>query len=231
MDASSVAALREASPDLKESMEIGKEPSSDYENNWPTHDGGAFRHTMLQFFDTAHNLHLEVLDAIGIGLGFRPRYFDRFCDAKDHNLRLLHYPAVPKTLLDKEGQTRAGAHTDYGTLTLLFQDNRGGLQVRDTSGKFVQAPPIDGTIVINAGDLLSRWSNDIIKSTEHRVVSPPSAPTDPEYPARYSIAYFCNPNWNASIECLDGCWSSKNPKKYAPVNTHDYLVSRLKATY
>jgi isopenicillin N synthase-like dioxygenase len=87
---------------------------------------------------------------------------------------------------------------------------------------------------VNAADLLQRWSNDVIRSTEHRVVSPPTPPADDNYPARYSIAYFCNPNWGATIECLEGCYGNAAggmEKKYPPINTHEYLVSRLKATY
>jgi hypothetical protein len=123
---------------------------------------------------------------------------------------------------------------DYGTITLLFQDDRGGLEVLSPKGKFIPATPISDTIVVNAGDLLQRWSNDVIRSTEHRVVSPPTPPENDTYPARYSIAYFCNPNWDATIECLDGCFGAAaggQKKKYSPINTHEYLVSRLRATY
>lgn len=79
------------------------------------------------------------------------------------------------------------AWQDYGSITLLFQDNRGGLQVKSPSGNFVNATPIEDTVVINAGDLLARWSNDTIKSTIHRVVEPP-AKQEGVYPPRYSIA-------------------------------------------
>jgi len=123
---------------------------------------------------------------------------------------------------------------DYGTITLLFQDHQGGLEVLSPNGDFVPATPIPETIIVNAGDLLQRWSNDVIKSTEHRVVSPPTPPLDDQYPARYSIAYFCNPNWDATIECLEGCYGDAQggkTRKYSPINTHEYLVSRLRATY
>lgn len=76
---------------------------------------------------------------------------------------------------------------DYGSITLLFQDNRGGLQVKSPTGQFVDATPMEGTIVVNAGDLLARWSNDTIKSTIHRVVEPPTQ-EGVTYPPRYSIA-------------------------------------------
>ncbi|KAJ3110996.1 hypothetical protein HDU96_006096 [Phlyctochytrium bullatum] len=230
-DAAEVAKLREASPDLKESLEIGKEPSSDYQNRWPTHDA-QFRTTMMRFYDIAHDLHLEVMRSIALGLGLGETFFDKYCDKKDHNLRLLHYPEVPVSVFDNDGQARAGAHTDYGSITLLFQDDRGGLQVQSPdTGAWIQATPIPGTIVINAGDLLSRWSNDVIRSTNHRVVSPPpekAANGGQVFPARYSIAYFCNPNMDAMIEGLPGIGEAG---KYEPVLTKAYMVKRLSATY
>jgi isopenicillin N synthase-like dioxygenase len=81
--------------------------------------------------------------------------------------------------------------TNAGSITLLFQDMAGGLQVLSPNGNFVDATPIEDTIVVNAADLLARWSNDTIKSTKHRVVEPPTKAE--VHPARYSIAYFCNP--------------------------------------
>ncbi|KAJ1553753.1 hypothetical protein HK405_006998, partial [Cladochytrium tenue] len=123
------------------------------------------------------------------------------------------------------------AHTDYGTVTLLFQDQRGGLEVKTPSGEWAEATPIPGTVVINAGDLLARWSNDVIRSTEHRVVSPRVAPTEAggsQHGARYSVAFFCNPNQDAVVEGLPGVGGGP---KYPPVRTSDYLVMRLAATY
>ncbi len=139
------------------------------------------------------------------------------------------YPGVDREVFRANpNQVRAGEHSDYGSITLLFQDDRGGLQVKSPSGRFVDATPIDDTVVINAGDLLARWSNDTIKSTVHRVVEPPLANGD-WHPPRYSIAwvffsfslacflplsllradvrdyrYFCNPNFKNHIEAIPG---------------------------
>ena len=119
-----------------------------------------------------------------------------------------------------------------GSITLLFQDARGGLQVRSPNGTFVDASPIADTIVVNAGDLLARWSNDTIKSTRHRVVEPPVPARAGEYPTRYSVAYFCNPNFEQYIEALPGTWGKDGVgKKYAGINSGEYLVQRLSATY
>lgn len=120
-----------------------------------------------------------------------------------------------------------------GSITLLFQDARGGLQVRSPKGTFVNATPIEGTIVINAGDLLARWSNDTIKSTKHRVVEPPPKPEHEGldvYPPRYSIAYFCNPNYERMIEAIPGTYETTG-RKYDNVPAGDYIIGRLTATY
>lgn len=99
----------------------------------------------------------------------------------------------------------------------------------------MDATPIPGTIVVNAGDLLARWSNDTIKSTKHRVVEPPAKADDAHadadaYPPRYSIAYFCNPNFDRVIEAIPGTWEGTG-RKYEGVLSGDYLVRRLTATY
>ena len=116
--------------------------------------------------------------------------------------------------------------------TLLFQDSIGGLEVKDChSGEFVKAKPIPGTIVVNVSDMLQAWTNDKLKSTLHRVVKPYAVDRDGFYPARYSIAYFCTPNFDATIECLPTCFDESNPPKYAPFNSWEYLAARLNSTY
>jgi len=230
-------------PDLKETMEIGREGIDGLPNQWPDHiddEGKDFKETMLSFFEMCKNLHRLIMSAIALGMNLPEHFFDGYVNDGDNNLRLLHYPPVRKqTFQSNPNQVRAGEHSDYGSVTLLFQDRHGGLQVRSPKGTFVDATPIADTIVVNAGDLLARWSNDTIKSTRHRVIEPPK-PTgqDPEndssetYPARYSVAYFCNPNTNKVIEALPGTWGDdiQVTKKYSDITTGDYLVQRLTAT-
>jgi isopenicillin N synthase-like dioxygenase len=151
-----------------------------------------FKETVQGFFDFCTQLVLEVMRAIAVGLGIDETYFEGYMARGDHKLRLLHYPEVDRQLFKSNvTQVRAGAHTDYGAITLLFQDGRGGLQVKTPSGEYVDATPIDNTVVVNAGDLLARWSNDLIKSTVHRVIEPPfteGGSSDSMHPSRYSIA-------------------------------------------
>ncbi|KAI9834901.1 MAG: hypothetical protein M1838_005452 [Thelocarpon superellum] len=240
-DRDQVEALRSQNPDLKESMEIGKDGVPGRPNRWPDElddEGKHFKTVMQQFFRTCKDLNIQIMRALALGMGLGESYFDEYTDGGDNNLRLLHYPATPKEVFAKnKGQVRAGEHSDYGSITLLFQDARGGLQVCGPNGTFLDATPIPGTIVINAGDLLARWSNDTIKSTRHRVIEPPiPAGADGIYPPRYSVAYFCNPNFEKFIEVLPGTYDDhgvgvKGEKKYDGINSGQYLVQRLAATY
>ena len=244
--------------DLKESLEIGREGVEGLPNLWPEErqEEGllGFRDTMLDFFERCRQLHEVVMRGIALGMGFPADFFDSFVADGDNTLRLLHYPPVSASSLQSGKYTRAGAHTDFGSLTLLFQDDRGGLQVEKPGkpGFFIDVQPIEGAIVVNSGDLLARWSNDLIRSTLHRVVEPPKREgsgfidgtanadgvendrkrNDAEYPPRYSVAYFCNPDFDDWIEALPGTWGGeKGPKKYEGVNSGDYLAQRLESSY
>lgn len=247
-----VEELRLQNPDIKESFEIGRDDEADMPNHWPAGDeeARAFREYMVGFHRECAGLHVEVMRALALGLGIDEDWFDQYTDVGDNTLRLLHYPSVRKDVFQRnKGQVRAGAHSDYGSIStppllhptcstaltiipaLLFQDNRGGLQVRSPNGNFINATPIPGTIVINAGDLLAMWSNDTIKSTIHRVVEPPAPADGDEHPARYSIAYFCNPNFDKFIDVIPSTVAEGAQKKYPGINSGDYLEQRLTATY
>ncbi|PGH04597.1 hypothetical protein GX51_03430 [Blastomyces parvus] len=239
-DRDEIQKMRETIPDLKESIEIGREGEDGHPNQWPDKlddKGREFTEVMKAFFLTCKELHIKVMRAIALGMCLPEHFFDEYTAVGDNTLRLLHYPSVPKSVFrENEGQVRAGEHSDYGSITLLFQDARGGLQVRSPRGTFVDAVPIADTIVINAGDLLARWANDQIKSTNHRVVEPPPRQGDDEnsdvHPARYSVAYFCNPDFHKFIEAIPGTFGGElGEKKYEGVNSGEYLVRRLAETY
>lgn len=235
-DPNEVAKLRASAPDMKETIEIGREGVEGHPNQWPDKfddQGKEFTEFMKTFFLTLKDLHINVMRAIAVGMlgGLdAENFFDTYTDKGDNNLRLLHYPAVKKSVFRANpNQVRAGEHSDYGSITLLFQDNVGGLEVKSPKGTWVRAKPIPGTIVVNAGDLLMRWSNDTIVSTKHRVIQPPPKPEDieadedGEIPARYSIAYFCNPNFDRFIEALPGTVEKDQVRKYEGINSGEYL--------
>lgn len=156
-DPEAVARLRSIVPDLKESLEIGSDEGryrkKAFENEYPDKALPGFGEAMRQFYEQCDALHHALLQAIAEGLGVEKEFFKDRITTGDHVLRLLHYPAVSKAILDKDPAVRAGSHTDYGTVTLLFQDGSGGLQVKNPQGEWLNIAPIEGAIVINAG----RW--------------------------------------------------------------------------
>lgn len=149
---------------------------------------------------------------------------------------------MPLSLLTGGTKSRISAHSDFGTLTLLFQDAIGGLEIESppASGSFIPVPPIPGSVLVNVGDLMERWSNGRWRSTVHRVVAPPPDPEkrgqglqdDGEVcKARYSIPFFATADPETVIEALPGCWSEDNPKKYGPVTAWGYVQMRMAALY
>jgi len=210
------------SSDLKELYQLyNPNMIQPYKNKWP--EIPMFREKMEEFYEACHVANLHIMSCIAIGLGLNVHYFDKFLDQKANALRLLHYPSVLKI----DGAKRAGAHTDYGSIAFLFQDDCGGLQVRNAAGEFVDALPIPGTIIVNAADMLQRWCNNRLKSALHRVVAPSHPPdTNGNLPERYSVVYFCTPNMDVSIECLPGCEGENGPK-YPPIISGEYLMRRI----
>ena len=224
--------------DLKESFEMSREGKEGYPNRWPDgfdQEGAEFKSIMMSFYEKCKQIHALVLRAIAIGMKLDPDFFEDYVRVGDNTLRLLHYPAVPTGAFDAGSRIRAGAHTDFGSITLLFQDQRGGLQVEQPGGgKWLDVLPIEGTMIVNAGDLLARWSNDLIRSTKHRVVEPPSTRANPGggHLARYSVVYFGNPDFDRWIDALPGTWEhKKDGKRYKGINAGDYVADRLSAIY
>jgi isopenicillin N synthase-like dioxygenase len=182
-------------------------------NLWPDLPG--FRATMLEYYAQAHALGVALLGMIARDLSLPPDHFAPHFTEPMAILRLLSYPAASGA----QGEIGAGAHTDYGALTLLLTDGAPGLQVRPRGGDWQDVPHVDGAFVVNIGDCLMRWSNDRYVSTPHRVLPPPRA--------RKSVAFFLDPNPDSLIACLPGTGAAK----YPPVTGAEYLASRLAATY
>jgi isopenicillin N synthase-like dioxygenase len=189
-------------------------------NQWP--DLPDFRATLVAFHAGALDLVVHLQRAIALDLGIDERFFDAYFTDAVGILRLLHYPPHPGEF---DGSVYgAGAHTDYGNLTLLAQDETGGLEVRRRDGTWVGVPPQPGTFVCNIGDCLMRWTNDVYVSNAHRVVNRSGR-------ERFSIAYFGDPNADALVACLPTVLAPGEQPKYAPITYAEYLRSRYEATY
>ncbi|KAH7309828.1 hypothetical protein B0I35DRAFT_359293 [Stachybotrys elegans] len=227
-------------PDSKESFDMGLEKAgTKVQNIWPKEEVlPGFRDFFIRFYEVCYEMELKLLRGIAVGMGLDKDFFLGYHKNKNNQIRLLHYPPVEEALLSTGKVDSIGAHTDFGTLTMLFQDSVGGLEVEDIheKGKFNAAPPIPGTMVVNIGDFLMRWSNDELRSTVHHVRAPPAdRPLTEGKPLmtreRYSIPYFVSADNERTIDCLPGCWGPDRPKKYEPINSMEYLEMRLNATY
>jgi isopenicillin N synthase-like dioxygenase len=134
---------------------------------------------------------------------------------------LNFYPATPP---GAERQWGFSPHSDYGSFTILVQDRNGGLEARNAAGEWIDIPPVPGTFVVNVGDLLQRWTNDVYISSLHRVLNRGRD-------ARMSISFFVYANPRAEIACLESCQSSERPPRYAPVVAGDYIKELLTQAY
>lgn len=222
-------------PDLKEGFGMGPDridrekavlggvDATYTPNRWPAVPAG-FRPTLRTYYAAMETLTNDLMELFAIGMDLDPDFFvSRFTD---HNstLRLINYP--PPDVPPMPGQLRAGAHTDYGALTILLgQDKPGGLQVRTPAGCWIDAKAPPYAFIINIGDLMMTWSNDTWLSNVHRVVNPPDDAGSAS--RRLSIAYFCNPNDALLVECLPTCCGSDRPAKYPPIRAGEHRYRKI----
>jgi isopenicillin N synthase-like dioxygenase len=217
-------------PDYKEAFDVALELSADDpqvlagkpyrgSNPWPAIPG--WRETMLSYYDACWALGLRIHRGFALDLGIDETFFDDKLDAPLAVLRVLHYPSRPMTP-DRNPESGAGTHTDYGNLTILATDTVGGLQVQTRSGEWIDVPKIPGTFVCNISDLLMQWTNDVYVSTPHRVAIPVQD--------RYSVAFFLDPNPEAHVEVLKSCVPDGASPKYQPTNALDYWRYRLQGS-
>lgn len=193
---------------------------------WPE-DPAGFREAWSAYYEAMEDLAARIMRVFAVALKLPEDAFAPTIDKPISALRALNYPeqATPP----KPGQLRAGAHTDYGSLTILLpQAGSGGLQILDPAGNWVDVPPVPGAFVINIGDLMARWTNDRWVSTLHRVVNPELAAGASS--RRQSFAFFHQPNWHQEIACLPTCLAPGETPKYEPVLSGPYLMSKFQST-
>lgn len=214
-------------PDQKESYQITRPFMAGL---WPTDaELAGFRDFMLEFEGKCWHLAMRLLSCFAVKLGFEEDFFARAHDPTQEGyqsaLRLLHYFAVPTEARDSDAPWRAGAHTDFDVLTLLFQrDGQGGLEVLPgremETEEWTAVEPTGDSITCNIGDMLMRWSDDALPSNFHRVRGPRVGENQD---SRYSIAFFAQANRDIVMESPSGAWE--------PITARDYLLQRVAANY
>lgn len=194
-------------------------------NHWLP-DQVEFRHVSLALFDACASAAALILQSFALALQLPQHFFASYHDQQHFTLRFLHYPPLPEAI--EPEHPRLGEHSDYGSVTLLFQDDIGGLEIQTTDGRWIPALPIPDTVIINTGDLMQRWTNHEFTSTRHRVQIPLD---ERSRRSRYSIAFFCFPNYDAEISCTISPKMAYQSPLHPPITAGKYLLSKLRASY
>jgi len=225
-------------PNQSESFMVLREDSDDTvyvkagdylagKNQWPSLPG--FRADVMEYNDAMAVLASRLVGVFSKALGVGSGLVDSF-DPPTSWLRLLYYPPGRKQLRElgavdqavEDGNYGSAPHTDFGCLTLLAQDDIGGLQV--LADDWIDVPRIAGSFVLNVGDMLHRWSNGLLRSTPHRVINTSGK-------ARYSCPFFYDPYVKTNISPLASCVSNDNPARFEPINFGEFLRAELEAGY
>ncbi|MFK7913217.1 MAG: isopenicillin N synthase family dioxygenase [Pseudomonadales bacterium] len=218
-----VEALDPSAPaDLKETFTMRDLPSHrDEAALWPS---PAFAAVSAELFDACYAGAQAVLHVFAHALGVPDDFFASRHHGENTTLRYLYYPSGAVEQV-QTGQMGAGAHTDYGSITLLFQDTVGGLQLQQDDGEWLDVPAIEDTVLLNTGDLMAHWSNDRYPSTMHRVAPQTGGQN------RQSIAFFVDPDSSVAVQCLDRCVDQSRPARYAPTTAGEHIQRKILATH
>ncbi|MFB9137084.1 isopenicillin N synthase family dioxygenase [Vibrio olivae] len=185
-------------------------------NQYP--DISGFAQAMNQHYSLTLDVGMKILRAMAIALGEDEMFFAKYFKLPISVLRMLSYPS------QQHETNGAGAHTDYGCITLLYQDQSGGLQVLNKQDEWIDAPPVEGSFVVNIGDLMQRWTNDVYRSTSHRVTSPVSGCD------RFSMPFFVEPDFDTPIDTLSSCLE-EGQSGYPSITAGQWILSRFEDTY
>ena len=214
--------------DFKECFDLGPETAGNPTpffgaNQWPDQTAlPRFEEVIYGYHQRMRELSAQLLRGIALSLDLEANYFEARTRNAISIQRLLHYPSQSGVI--DESVIGIGAHTDYGNLTILAQDNVGGLQVMNRDGVWVEGPPIAGTFVINIGDLVQRLTNDVYLANLHRVVNTSGR-------ERYSIPFFIDADYDAEFSPLPNCVSADNPARYEAVTCGQHKFARFRASF
>ncbi len=214
--------------DLKEFWHFGQYVSEgsayagEYPDNVEVTELPNFNSVGKEAYQMLEKTGVYVLRALALYIGLDEFYFDKFIKDGNSILRPIHYP--PITSEPQDGAVRAAAHGDINLITLLMGAQGKGLQVQNHDGEWIDAMAQPDELMINVGDMLSRHTNNKLKSTIHQVVNPPRESWGS---SRYSIPFFMHPVSDMDLNCLSECIDENNPKKYEDITAGAYLHERL----
>jgi isopenicillin N synthase-like dioxygenase len=223
-----------ARPDLKESFYCGMDWPQDHPyvlagyqtygpSLWPEELPHARTHS-LAYIDAMNALSIRIMQLLALSLRLPEDYFDAACHDPMVTLRMVRYPAHPQGA--DERTFGAGAHTDWGAITILAQDTHGGLEVQLPDGNWMPATPIEGSFVVNLGDMIPRWTNGLYHSNPHRVRNLYSGGSP-----RYSIPFFFEPEYRANIQAVPGTVQAGTAPLFAPCTAGEHLQEMYARTY
>lgn len=214
--------------DLKEFWHFGQyvDKNSKYANEYPANvlveELPKFNEVGKQTYKMLEKTAKYVLRSLALHLGLEEEYFDQYIAQGNSILRPIHYPPI-KT--EPKGAVRAAAHGDINLITLLMGAQGRGLQVQNHKGEWIDAIAQPDELMINVGDMLSRHSNNKLKSTIHRVVNPPKELWGT---SRYSIPFFMHPISDMKLDVLENCVDAENPKQFEDITAGEFLNERLR---
>lgn len=214
--------------DLKEFWHFGQYVSEgskwegEYPDNVIVEELPKFNTVGKQAYQMLEKTGVYVLRALALHIGLDEFYFDNYIKDGNSILRPIHYP--PITDEPKDGAVRAAAHGDINLITLLMGAQGKGLQVQNHEGQWIDAIAQDDELMINVGDMLSRHTNNKLKSTIHQVINPPRELWET---SRFSIPFFMHPVSDMKLDCLPQCIDENNPKLYEDITAGDFLNERL----
>ncbi len=222
-----------APPDLKESFYCGQELPERHPllerkqrglgyNQWPP-GMPDFRAQTIAYYEAMCDLGDKVLSLLARSLELEDDWFAPYYEPSSAMLRFIKYPPHPASA--QRNQIGAGAHTDWGGITILAQDTSGGLEVENVAGEWLSAPPIPDTFVINLGDLMARWTNGIYNSNMHRVKNNVGGGD------RYSLPFFYSPSNDALIEPIPSCVSPDHPRRFPPCTCAEHMSEMFRRSY
>ena len=214
--------------DLKEFWHFGQyvennpKLEEEYPDNVIVEELPEFNEVGKQTYKMLEKTAKYVLRSLALHLGLEETYFDQYIFNGNSILRPIHYPPIKE---EPKGAVRAAAHGDINLITLLMGAHGKGLQVQNHEGEWIDAIAEPDELMINVGDMLSRHSNNKLKSTIHRVVNPPKELWGT---SRYSIPFFMHPISDMKLDVLDNCIDAENPKQFEDITAGEFLNERLR---